>query len=93
VTDPHYLDPAAELPPSPGFDPRAYAGRWLAAFAPVGNTPLVVIVQTRFDDAVALDKQAARKLAWLAAGALVVVVTLTGLALAAATRRQRARSS
>ena len=93
VTDPYYLDPAAELPPAAGFNPRGYAGRWLAAFAPVGNTPLVVIVETRFEDAVALDKQAASKLAWVAGGALVIVLALIGLALAAATRRQRMRSS
>ncbi len=28
-----------------------YAGRWLAAFAPVGNTGFVVIFQTREDEA------------------------------------------
>jgi serine/threonine-protein kinase len=65
-----------------------FAGRWLAAFAPVGNTHLVVIVQTRVEDAVALDRQAARRLAWLAGTAVLVVVTLVALALWSPTRRR-----
>ena len=77
-TDAHYRDPV------PGFE-----GRWLAAFAPVGNTHLVVIVQTRSEDAVALDRQAARRLAWLAAAATAVVVVLLGLSLWTATHRSR----
>ncbi|MBV8232502.1 MAG: hypothetical protein JO329_21170 [Planctomycetaceae bacterium] len=32
-----------------------YGGRWLAAFAPVGGTELVVVVQRRYDEAVAPD--------------------------------------
>jgi serine/threonine-protein kinase len=66
----------------------AFAGRWLAAFAPVGNTHLVVVVQTRVEDAVALDRQAARRLAWLAGGVVLVVVALLTLALWAPTRRR-----
>jgi len=89
VTDPKYLDPVADLPPADGFTPSAYAGRWLAAFAPVGNTHLVVIVQTRADDAVALDRIAARRLAWLAAVALGVILTLIGLTVWTANRRPR----
>ena len=97
-------DPAADqlqIPPDAGRataveasyqDPVPhYAGRWLAAFAPVGNTHLVVIVQTRFEDAVALDRQAATRLLWIAGAALVVVLALVGLALGAASRRQAAR--
>jgi hypothetical protein len=41
-----YLDPAGQRDP-------AYAGRWLAGFAPVGDTGLIVIVQQRHDEAVA----------------------------------------
>lgn len=37
-----YRDPAAERH-------SQYAGRWLAGFAPVGNTGLVVVVQTPYD--------------------------------------------
>jgi hypothetical protein len=75
VVDAHYADPAAR------------DGRWLAAFAPVGNTHLAVIVQTRFEDAVALDRLAARRLAWLAAAALLVLSTLVGLTLWTSSRR------
>jgi hypothetical protein len=47
-----------------------------------------VIVQTRVEDAVALDRQAARRLAWLAGTAVLVVVTLVALALWSPTRRR-----
>jgi hypothetical protein len=53
----------------------------------VGNTHLVVIVQTRVEDAVALDKQAARRLAWLAGAALLVIVGLVTAALWSPHRR------
>jgi serine/threonine-protein kinase len=65
-----------------------FAGRWLAAFAPVGNTHLVVVVQTRVEDAVALDRQAARRLAWLAGTAVLVILALVTLALWAPARRR-----
>ncbi len=55
--------------------------RWLAGIAPVGNTELAVIVQTRINDATALDIQPFRVLlAWsigaavLLLGAVVVVL-------------------
>jgi len=32
-----------------------YQGRWIAAFAPIGNTGFFVIVQQRFDDALKVD--------------------------------------
>jgi hypothetical protein len=41
--------------PLGGRDP-AYAGRWLAGFAPVGKTGLVVLVQQRFDATVEPDR-------------------------------------
>ena len=34
-----------------------YAGRWIAGFAPVGNTGFIVVVQQRFEDAVSLDQE------------------------------------
>lgn len=46
--DRHYADPMAALDSS-------YAGRWLAGFAPVGNTEMVVIVQERYEDAIPSD--------------------------------------
>ena len=78
VVDAHYQDPVG----------HPFAGRWLAAFAPVGNTHLVVIVQTRFEDAVALDRLAARRLAWLAALAMGVVLAMIALALWTNTHRR-----
>ena len=77
VADADYRDPVG----------GPYAGRWLAAFAPVGNTHLVVIVQTRVEDATALDRMAARRLAWLGVCGVVVAATLLGLALWGAGRR------
>jgi len=32
-----------------------YQGRWIAAFAPIGNTGFFVIVQQRFDEALKID--------------------------------------
>jgi hypothetical protein len=46
--DRHYRDPMATQ------DAR-YGRRWLAGFAPVGNTEFVVIVQQRYSEAVAFD--------------------------------------
>lgn len=66
LTDDRYLDPV------PGFE-----GRWLAGFAPVGNTGYVVVVQTRHRAILDPDKRLAlRMLAWggvpFAAGAIVI---------------------
>jgi serine/threonine-protein kinase len=44
-----YRDPLGDRDPS-------YAGRWLAGFAPVGNTELMVLVQQRYDATVASDR-------------------------------------
>jgi serine/threonine-protein kinase len=52
VTTPEHRDPLSKD-----------EGPWLAAFAPVGYTDFVVIVETRADDAVATDKALARRLA------------------------------
>jgi serine/threonine-protein kinase len=46
--DPDYRDPLATGHPE-------YEGRWLAGFAPVGNTELVIIVQQRSDSVLDLD--------------------------------------
>ena len=73
-TDDHFTDPMSAR------DPR-YAGRWLAAFAPVGNTPLVVIVQQRYDEVIRPDRALTRNLA-LAAGAALTVGILFAAAVA-----------
>jgi len=50
-----YEDPAAPRYPR-------YTGRWLAAFAPVGNTGFVVIFQTREDEALGTEKKLGKQL-------------------------------
>ena len=90
-------DHAAELNPSdllwePADDYRdpvgaaleEYRGRWIAGFAPVGNTGFVVIVQQRYEEALKLDPSLWRNLvAWsalvigLAMAILVVILRRT----------------
>ena len=66
-----YRDPVA--------DPYSrYDGRWLAGFAPVGNTGMVVIVQTREAEALESERSLAKQLATWAAisaspGAILVL--------------------
>ena len=48
-----WLDPAPITDDAHRDPVRGYEGRWLAGFAPVGDTGFVVIVQTRYDAAVA----------------------------------------
>lgn len=50
-----YEDPVAKKYPR-------YAGRFLAGFAPVGNTGYVVVVQTREDEALSAERTLGRKL-------------------------------
>jgi hypothetical protein len=53
-----FTDPLAEVRPE-------YAGKWLAGSAPVGNTELVVLVEERYEDAVAPQQWFLRRfLAW-----------------------------
>ncbi|WP_437973298.1 hypothetical protein WMF11_30825 [Sorangium sp. So ce295] len=78
-----WRDPLAER------DPAKYGGVFLAGVAPVGHTDLVVIVQSRADEATALDADPRlRVVAWSG-----VALTLLGLAFAAvsAARRRRRR--
>jgi serine/threonine-protein kinase len=52
-------------------------GPWLAGVAPVGNTELAVIVQTRIDAATALDRSPFRVLAaWSIGGVLLLLAGL-----------------
>jgi hypothetical protein len=59
--DPEPIMDDAHRDPVPGFE-----GRWLAGFAPVGDTGFVVIVQTRYDTAVAPNARLWRSFAWQA---------------------------
>jgi len=56
--DPEPITDDAHRDPVPGFE-----GRWLAGFAPVGDTGFVVIVQTRHDAAVEPNARLSRRLA------------------------------
>jgi hypothetical protein len=55
-----------------------YAGRWLAGFAPVGNTEFVVIVQQPYVEAIRPLNSLARTLAWRGWTALCFGVILLG---------------
>jgi hypothetical protein len=65
----NYADPAASVAPE-------YAGRWIAGFAPVGNTGFIVAVQERFDDAVSLEPSTLWSLALGSALASVVAIAI-----------------
>jgi hypothetical protein len=80
--DPEPITDDAHRDPVPGF-----GGRWLAGFAPVGDTGFVVIVQTRHDVAVEPNARLSRRLAsrtgvillaWIALCAAVVWLCLRG---------------
>jgi serine/threonine-protein kinase len=63
----NYRDPVSAVAPE-------YAGRWIAGFAPVGNTRFIVIAQQRFEDAVSLGSSTLWSLAlWSALASLVAV--------------------
>jgi hypothetical protein len=70
LTDDHFTDPMSAR------DVR-YAGRWLAALAPVGNTPLVVIVQQRYDEVIRPDRTLTRNLALAAGTGLTIGLVFT----------------
>jgi serine/threonine-protein kinase len=77
--DPDYRDPLAE-------HNTRYQGRWLAGFAPVGNTELVVIVQQRYDEVIDFD------LVWAAAAVALGVLLVAGVAWYAVQRTLNRRS-
>ena len=83
--DDNYIDPVAAVAPE-------YGGRWIAGFAPVGNTGFYVSVQQRFDEAVSLEPSMFRSLAlWSALASVVAVAILLALLWQwLKTRRQRA---
>jgi hypothetical protein len=70
--DDDYADPVASLD-------SAYGGRWLAGFAPVGNTEFMVIIQERFDEAIERTVISFGELAlWAVAGVAVLIMLLGG---------------
>jgi hypothetical protein len=70
------MDAAYEDPVAARY-PR-YAGRWLAGFAPVGNTEFVVIVQQRYDEVVDVDRKLFRDLLVWAGVAVALGVLFVG---------------
>jgi serine/threonine-protein kinase len=76
---------AAHVDPVPG-----YGGRWLAAASPVGETPFAVIVQTRYEAAVAPNLHLANRLAVAGAVALAFAIVVS-TTLFVAVRRSRRR--
>jgi len=63
-----------------------YRGRWIAAFAPIGNTGFFVIVQQRFDDALKVDPF----VSWnLAVGIALTICVLIAIALVLVRRTSR----
>jgi serine/threonine-protein kinase len=78
--DQDYLDPVA------GHGYPEYAGRWLTGSARVGNTEMVVIVQQRYEVAVAPQRRFFRRL-----GAWAGAVFISAVVLFAVVRLVRAR--
>ncbi len=74
LPDDNYIDPVSSVA-------NEYAGRWIAGFAPVGNTGFVVVVQQRFDDAVSLESSTLWNLALGSALASLVAVVIIGMVL------------
>jgi hypothetical protein len=73
LPDDDYVDPVASHHPE-------YAGRWLAGFAPVPDTELVVLVQQPYEEAVAPYRAFFRRfLEWVVGAAFGAAGLMTGL--------------
>jgi hypothetical protein len=70
--------------PLPGFE-----GRWLADFAPVGNTGFAMIAETRYDAAIRPSTQLSNRLLWRVGAGVPLWAGVFGLALWRARRRRR----
>jgi serine/threonine-protein kinase len=64
------------VPTDDQFADPVEGGRWLAAFAPVGNTEFVVIVEQRYEDAVSWRWIVVELGGWLLAAALIVTAVM-----------------
>ncbi len=71
-------------------DTRMSQDRWLAGVAPVGNTELAVIVQTRTEDATALDQSPLRVLVAWSIGTAVLLFGALGVVLRTRANARRA---
>jgi hypothetical protein len=84
--DPEPITDDAHRDPVPGFE-----GRWLAGFAPVGDTGFVVIVQTRYDTAVAPNARLWRSFAWQAGPIILGMIVAAILWIYRPVRRRGSR--
>ena len=84
--DDNYRDPVSSAA-------KDYAGRWIAGFAPVGNTGFVVVVQQRFEDAVSLESSTLWNLALWSALASLVAVAILAMVLLRWARSRRLESA
>ena len=83
LPDDDYADPVADHHPE-------YAGRWLAGFAPVPDTELVVLVEQPYQEAVAPYRAFFRRfLEWVAGAAVGAALLVAGLWLLRRHRRRR----
>jgi hypothetical protein len=81
------LPPSEWVEPDPDYHDPLAPGPWLAGVAAVGRTELSVIVQTRLEDATALDVPPVHFVAAGSAG--FAAVLFAGLFAALRTRRRR----
>lgn len=72
--DDEYRDPVASVD-------EHYEGRWIAGFAPVGNTGFIVIVQHRFEDVVGLDSSVLWNLAFWSVLITFLAISIVGMVL------------
>lgn len=88
ASDDDYADPVAE------HGHPEFSGRWLTGSARVGNTELIVLVQQRYDEAVAPYQAFIRRFLLMAGGLIgLVLLSLAALRLIQARRRQTAAPS
>jgi hypothetical protein len=85
--DPDPITDDAHRDPVPGFE-----GRWLAGFAPVGDTGFVVIVQTRHDAALKSNTRLSRRLTWGVIAVILAWLAACGTFLWVHVRRRRSLS-
>lgn len=84
AADDDYADPVAE------HGHPEFSGRWLTGSARVGNTELIVLVQQRYEEAVAPYQAFIRRFLLIAGGLVgLVLLSLVGLRLIQARRRRQ----
>jgi hypothetical protein len=88
------IEPVTRYQDPLGGEREKYVGYWVAGFAPVGNTDLVVIVQQRYDDAVGQQVAFAKRFIWSGWSALALACGLSAaVAGVRAVHRRRLRAT